>query len=140
MKNSLQIHQQIKAPRAEVFHAWTDLKIARTWSGPEGVELVVFDADLRVGGSYTLTMKIPDGSLMSAKGTYREIIPNQKIVYTWIWQTPDTEENLVVVEFKDQGQDTEIVLSVSGFSNPDEVDSNREGWASSLGRLAERFL
>ncbi len=143
MGNSFQIRQLVQAPRAVVYEAWSNLETARKWSCPEGVELPVFEADLRVGGHYNLTMRVPngtpDGMSMSAEGTYREIIPNEKIVYTWIWQTPETEENLVVVEFKDQGANTEITLSVSGFSDPDEVDSNRGGWTSSLSKLAKRF-
>jgi uncharacterized protein YndB with AHSA1/START domain len=138
MKNSFTIRQRIKAPLEMVYAAWADLKIARTWSCPEGCEILLFDADLHVGGSYRMTMKTP-GSEMSAYGKYREILPNRKIVYSWIWDTPDTEENLVTVEFSDRGPESEIVLTVSGFTAPDEVESNQEGWASSLGRLARKF-
>ena len=77
---------------------------------------------------------------LTGHGTYREIVPNQRLVYTWIWEVPDTEENLITVEFKDKGGDTEIVLTGEGFTAPDEVDSNAEGWAGSLAKLAKLFL
>jgi uncharacterized protein YndB with AHSA1/START domain len=138
MTNSFKIHQLVEAPRAKVYEAWSDLDISKKWSAPEGCHLSVFDADLRIGGKYRLTMVTPGGE-MSAYGVYREITAGQRIVYTWVWDVPDTEENLVTVEFHDKGKDTDVVLSVSGFTAPDEVESNQVGWASSLSKLAALF-
>jgi uncharacterized protein YndB with AHSA1/START domain len=66
-KSSLKIRKTIQASRAKVFRAWSDTKIAKTWSCPEGCELTLFKSNPKVGGKYQLTMKTPFGP-MSASG------------------------------------------------------------------------
>src|SRR2546425_5241971 len=57
-------------------------------------------------------MRAPDGPLHRVTGTYREVDPPNRLVYTWQWETtPGATETLVTVEFHDRAGRTEVVLT-----------------------------
>jgi uncharacterized protein YndB with AHSA1/START domain len=136
---SFKITKTIKAPRKKVYEAWTDLKAAKKWSVPEGCTITSLKSNFKVGGKYRLAMKTPYGP-MSNQGVYLEIVPNQKIVYTFIWEVEDTEENLIKIEFKVKGKDTQLVMTGSKFEIKDEAAGNKEGWSSCIEKLAALFV
>ncbi|MFZ6641905.1 SRPBCC family protein [Undibacterium sp. TC4M20W] len=71
----------LKAPRELVFTAFSEGDHLAKWWGPTGFTVVQSSMDLRVGGSYHLGMRGPDGSMMWAKFVYKEIIRPEKLVY-----------------------------------------------------------
>src|SRR4029453_8164005 len=78
-KPSLTLKRRINAPPAKVYQAWTDpAKIAR-WFGPQQVESVQAETDLRVGGCYRLIAHTEQGR-HEVGGIYREVKPNEKLV------------------------------------------------------------
>src|SRR5688572_11319038 len=70
------------APRRLVFEAWTKPELLRRWLGREGDELIVCDVDLRVGGSYRFVWRMREGGEMGMGGSYREVVPNERVVAT----------------------------------------------------------
>lgn len=68
------------APRELVFEAWTDPKHITQWWGPKGFTTRVTQLDLRPGGKWRYVMIGPDGTEYPATGTFREIIPPERIV------------------------------------------------------------
>lgn len=68
-----------------VFEAWTRAEIFRQWWVPKsfGIELLACEMDVRVGGGYRLEYPHPSGEgSMAFFGEYREVIPNERIVWT----------------------------------------------------------
>jgi uncharacterized protein YndB with AHSA1/START domain len=98
----VRITRIIDAPREEVFRAWTEPdQIRRGW-GPGEFSCPEAEVDLRPGGSYRLAMQPTAGDAFIVSGTYREVEPPVRLVYTWRWETgpaADGSESLVSVEF-----------------------------------------
>ncbi len=77
------ITREFNAPRALVYRAMTEPALIKRWLGAlEGWSFEVCDVDLRVGGEYRYLWRGPDGMAMGMRGTYREIVPNERIVQT----------------------------------------------------------
>jgi uncharacterized protein YndB with AHSA1/START domain len=93
--------------------------------------------DLRVGGRYRFGMRqVPAGDIFYLTGTYREVTPPERLVYTWRWENePDGAETLVTVEFHDRGAATEVVLLHEKFPNQHMRDEHNKGWSGCLDRL-----
>jgi uncharacterized protein YndB with AHSA1/START domain len=70
------------APRALVWKTWTDPELLKRWWGPKIFTAPVINVDLRVGGRYLYAMRSPDGKDFWSTGTYREIVPRERIVVT----------------------------------------------------------
>jgi uncharacterized protein YndB with AHSA1/START domain len=134
---TLRLVRRIPAARDRVFRAWTDPEVIRRWWVPfEGYSVPAAEVDLRVGGSYRLTMRSAKGEVFSLVGTYREVRPPHRLVYTWEWEGGPDGETVVTVEFRDLGEATEVVLTHAGFPGPPARDRHREGWNGVLDRLA----
>jgi len=83
----LSLTRTFSAPREKVFRAWTDPEELKKWWGPPGYSTPTADVDLRVGGAYRFgMMELPDGEVFYLAGTYREVRPPEKLVYTWNWE------------------------------------------------------
>lgn len=138
---SLEITRLIPAPREEVFRAWTEPDRLLAWACPEGATFEGVDVDLRVGGRYRFRMVGAEGERHTAHGVYREIVPPEKLVYTWDWEEAAARmgETLVTVRFQDLGESTEVVLVHERFPAPEATEGHAQGWASCLDRL-ERLL
>jgi uncharacterized protein YndB with AHSA1/START domain len=134
-ETSLQLRRRLPAPRDEVFRVWTQPEHIRRWSCPSGFSVVESQVDLRQGGSYRLGMKSPAGEVFTTIGVYREVQPPVRLVYTWRWDSPDSVETLVTVEFRDLGKETELLLRHERFSGAGPRDSHLGGWVGCLDSL-----
>lgn len=135
---SLTVRRTFAARRERVFRAWTDPESLRQWSCPVGMTVTEAEVDLRVGGAYRVAMLPSDkGEASVAYGTYREIHPPERLVYTWRWEGGEMGETLVTVEFRDLGSETEVVLVHEFFPAPDVRDLHNQGWAACMEHLAQ---
>lgn len=141
---ALQIARTFPAPREKVFRAWTDPEILKRWLAPtDEYTTSIPEWDLRVGGRYRLEMKYSDGNVYSVGGTYREIEPPDRLVYTWRWisgiEDPDFPETLVTVEFREAGDSTDVVMTHERLPDEKQRSEHEKGWNGCLDRLAEVF-
>ena len=82
-KDGLVLERIFDAPVELIWQMWTDPEHFKNWYGPTGFTVPVAEMDMRVGGKHLVCMASPDGSMkMWTTGTYTEIIPNQRLVYT----------------------------------------------------------
>lgn len=136
---SLRVTRVIKAPREQVFRAWTEPAQVVKWWAPEQFVEPTAEVELRVGGRFRLGMRPKDGLSFYAVGTFREVKPFERLVYTWRWDPPGpwgSEETLVTVEFKERGaRETEMILVHERFVSEEERDQHAQGWAGCLERL-----
>ena len=86
------ITREFDAPRELVFKAWTTPElVARWWSGERG-KVTSIDIDLRVGGTWRYVMEANEGFEVAFHGEYREIVPNERLVNTEVFEgMPDGE-------------------------------------------------
>jgi uncharacterized protein YndB with AHSA1/START domain len=75
------ISRVLDAPRDLVWKCFTDPAHMQNWWGPKGAKVVASKMDFRVGGTYHYGMKTPDGTAVWGRQIYREIVPQQRIVF-----------------------------------------------------------
>ncbi len=134
------VERTILASRQRVFQAWTDPLLMEKWFAPVPMQPVGIEAHVAVGGSYRIGMRSEDGTIYYVSGRYIEIVPPQRLVFTWAWLTdPPGVHSLVTVEFFEQGDSTRIVLTHERLPDAATRASHRHGWESCLERL-EQYL
>jgi len=138
-KPSLTLKRRLNAPPAKVFAAWTDPEKIKGWMGPGEVKTVMAQTDPRVGGHYRILMRAPSGEEHDVSGVYREVIANEKLVYTWAWKTMPERESLVTVQFKADGAGTLLTLTHEQFFDDEARDRHQGGWIGALDKL-ERYV
>src|SRR5918997_6534717 len=118
----LRLTRWFAAPRERVFEAWTDPALLRRWwAALQGWDTSVAEVDVRPQGRYRLSMS--DGERdYTVVGEYVEVRAPERLAYTWTWEgEPEemrgSERTLVVVEFAEDGDATEVVLTQSGFAD-----------------------
>jgi uncharacterized protein YndB with AHSA1/START domain len=137
---SLRLTRVFAAPPARVFRAWTDAEQMRHWFCPYDHWTVEAECDPRVGGAYRVAMHDPDtGTDHVARGTYREVRPPERLVFTWQLQgqQPPFPETLVTVEFRDLGGRTEVTLTHEALPTPEYRERHAHGWNGCLDRLGK---
>jgi len=127
---AVHLKQTFAAPREKVFRAWTEPEELKKWWGPAGSIVPHVEIDLQVGGSYRVGIQFPPEDVFYLSGTYREVQPPEKLVFTWRWERPDMDsgESLVTVEFHDLGNSTVVALTHEKFPNRDIADHHNQGW------------
>ena len=149
----LQLTRVFDAPRELVFKAWTEANQFRQWFGAaacDGASLQGVKVDARVGGKYRLQVRRPDGEYFTTAGTYREVNPPERLVFTWAFEKDgsgdefgevEPPEMLVTVELKALGQRTELTLTHEKFASVESRDRHEQGWTrclESLGKFTGR--
>jgi uncharacterized protein YndB with AHSA1/START domain len=92
----IRITREFDAPRHLVWRAWTEAELVRRWwSGRRGA-MTVCEVDLRVGGAYRFVLIATGGFEVAFHGEYREIVPEERLVYTEVFEgAPQTGEPAV---------------------------------------------
>jgi uncharacterized protein YndB with AHSA1/START domain len=140
-ENSLQLTRTFAAPRDRVFRAWTDAREFAQWFHPSSdYKTVITRLDLRVGGKYSVEMHPKEGNIHRISGTYEEILPPEKLSFTWRLQHDETAtETLVTVVFKDLGNSTEVSLTHKNLLTAESREKHNQGWVGCFGQL-ESYL
>ena len=80
------ITREFAAPKHLVYKAWTTPELVKRWWSSEYGDMTVADIDLRVGGRWRYVMVREDGFEVAFHGEYREIVPNERIVSTEVYE------------------------------------------------------
>lgn len=101
-------------PRELLYEAWTKPEHVRQWWGCDESSVTICAIDFRVGGAWRLAIRMPDGSDHLFHGTYREIVPNCRLVYTECYDRPEvgSPQWLTTVTFEDAKEGTLLTHSV----------------------------
>lgn len=137
--STLRLRHRFEATPERVFAAWTKPEALRLWWCPAGWRPARIDVDLRPGGGYRLSMNRDNGmQLVTVHGSFLEIEPARRLVYTWRWDGvfPDMPETIVTVEFRAVTDGTEITLLQEVLELP-MCTRQLSGWLAACGRLAE---
>lgn len=139
--HDLTIVRTFDAPRELVFRLWTDPTHAVRWMGPRDYPAAVFEQDVRVGGKWRGCLRAgpeaqgPQGDLWQG-GEFREIVPNEKLVFTFQWDGGPETVVTVILSDTDDGR-TRMVFHQTPFDTAPTRDGHGLGWNSSFDRLAE---
>ena len=86
------ITREFDAPKELVYKAWTTPELVKRWWHANRGEMTACEIDLRVGGGWRYVMVTKDGFEVGFHGEYREIVPNERLVSTEVYEgMPDGE-------------------------------------------------
>jgi uncharacterized protein YndB with AHSA1/START domain len=119
---SLTLTRRLRARPEKVYAAWTQAAQLAQWFGPPSMkpDTLTAELDVRVGGRYRLSFTRDDGEYFEAGGTYREVVPNEKLVFTWAWHSTPERESL---------------FHHAQFFDETARDNHQRGWSSFFDKL-----
>ncbi len=109
------------------------------WWGASDAASRTAEADVRVGGRFHVGFRGNDGGQHDVSGTYREIVPGEKLVFSWAWRTTPERESQVTVHLKADGGGTILTLTHEQFFDEKARDDHRIGWGLALDNLESIF-
>lgn len=148
------ITRTFTAPRALVFQAWSSADRLRRWYAPNGCDLTTCDTDFRPGGALRLCIRTPQGYECWCRGTYQEIVANERVVFSL--ENTDADGNplapgangmdpewptktVVTVTFNDEGAATRMTLHQSASERVAKRTGAHPGWLSICDRLEQHL-
>ena len=129
------ITREFDAPKHLVYKAWTTPELVKRWWHAKRGEMTVAEIDLRVGGKWRYVMVTADGFEVGFHGEYREIVPNERIVTTEIYEglpegVPEEEaatvDTATFTEVDGRTTLTILVQATSKVSRDAIIDSGME--------------
>jgi uncharacterized protein YndB with AHSA1/START domain len=103
------VTRTVNAPAHLVYEAWTKADLFKRWWVPKsyGLSLHSCELDVRVGGQYRLAF-LHEGSKMEFFGTYTEVTPNSRLV--WTNDEGDAGQTITTVTFEELDGSTIVVV------------------------------
>lgn len=149
-ERTITLSRTFNAPVAAVYRLWTEARYMRQWWGIEGSTAPVCELDVRPGGAWRIDMRTESGAVYRNSGTYLEVEPHEKLVFTSDpdpetseWQGEPPQRSIHTVLFAGQGARTQVKLIIEFATAADRDRMVRfgmpEGIEQGLDRL-ERLL
>lgn len=138
---SLTLKRRLNARPEKVYAAWTNAAQLMRWFGPAETapDSVSAEMDVRVGGRYRVGFKTVDGEYHQVGGTYREVVPNERLVFSWAWHSTPERESQVTVTLKPDGDGTMLTLHHEKFFDEAARIGHERGWTGTLAKLEAYF-
>jgi uncharacterized protein YndB with AHSA1/START domain len=139
MPSTIRLHRVFKAPPERVYRAFLDPEAMVKWLPPHGFTAKVHQIDARVGGSYKMSFKnFTTGNGHSFGGKYLELVPNERIVHTDVFDNPGLPGTMTVtITFKKVFCGTEVNITQEGVPDAIPAEACYLGWQESLILLAQ---
>jgi uncharacterized protein YndB with AHSA1/START domain len=133
---SLTFTRRLKASPAKVYSAWTDPEKIVRWFGradlkPETMRAAI---DARVGGRYRVSFDT-ESEYYEVGGVYREVVPNERLVFSWAWHSTPERESLVTVTLKPDGDGTLLTVHHAQLFDDAAREGHERGWLGALDKL-----
>jgi uncharacterized protein YndB with AHSA1/START domain len=139
---SITLTRIFDAPRPLVFACWTKKEHLDKWCAPRGFTIQDSHAVFSVGGEWRCLMIAPDGEKFPVGGVYHQIIPNELLVMSHIWEeeegTPE-HKTILTVRFADEGKKTRVTLEQSIFKSVESREGHLVGWTEAFDILGEHL-
>jgi uncharacterized protein YndB with AHSA1/START domain len=132
----LRITRRYPASPEKVWRAWTDPQALSAWFGPgEANSVLVADLDVRPGGKYRIRFRTPDGEEHEVGGSYEEVIPRRKLVFSWAWHSTPERVSRVTVELRPDAGGTVLELLHDRFVDAQARANHERGWTGAFAKL-----
>jgi serine/threonine protein kinase len=138
--STIRLSKTIPAPLERVFETWIDPTGMFDWYAPtDDFTTPIAEVDLRVNGTYRIGMQ--KDVLHVVSGQYCRIEPPTLLSFTWAWELPrpDVQETQVTLEFRPNGEFTDLTLTHERFRDEVQRNGHAEGWTGCLNRLARKL-
>ena len=110
------ITREFDAPKHLVYKAWTTPELVKRWWNAKRGEVTIADIDLRVGGTWRWVMVTDGGFEVAFHGEYRELVPNERIVTTEVYEGMPDAAALNTLTYTEEDGRTTITLLVDHSS------------------------
>jgi uncharacterized protein YndB with AHSA1/START domain len=136
--NTVRLHRVLAAPPEKVYRAFLDADALARWLPPNGFTCKVHHLDAKVGGKFRMHFtNFTSGKSHAFGGEYLELVPNQRIRYTDVFDDPNLPGEMhVTVELKAVSCGTDLHIEQSGIPSVIPVEACYLGWQQSLAHLA----
>jgi uncharacterized protein YndB with AHSA1/START domain len=135
------ITRRIAVPPERVFQAFVDPELLVKWQFPaRSIRLEVASFEARPNGAYRFRFHNEDGSVDAVSGTFREVVPPKRLVFTWTWDTTDPDggvETQVSVDLSPDTDGTRVHVTHERLPTATSRRRHEQGWTGALGHLAE---
>jgi uncharacterized protein YndB with AHSA1/START domain len=138
-ERELVVTRTVDAPARLVFDAWSKAELFKQWWVPKSVGLTLLscEMDVRVGGKYRLVFSHPAApEPMAFFGTYREVIPGARIV--WTNEEGGEAEQVSIVTFEEKAGKTLVVMTEL-YASKEALDAAIESGSSGADAMPEAF-
>lgn len=134
---TLVVEKRVRAPIERVFEAWTTASQLIAWWGPDDVVCIGATIDLRVGGHYRIGNQLADGQVIWISGTYEDIMPPNRLVFSWSIDqgAPSTERVTVNLQSSGDGTATQITVTHERIRDIKAREGHAVGWTGCLDGL-----
>jgi uncharacterized protein YndB with AHSA1/START domain len=138
---SLTLKRRLHAAPAKVWAAWTDPEKIVRWFEPAQTKdgSVRAELEVRIGGRFRVSFSTEDGEYHQVGGIYREVVPNERLVFSWAWHSTPERESLVTVSLRPDGAGTLLTLHHEQLFDQAAADGHNNGWTGSLDKL-EKYV
>jgi uncharacterized protein YndB with AHSA1/START domain len=136
---SLTLKRRLNASPEKVYAAFTEPTHLTQWFGPEGGVVERAELNVRPGGRYTIVFRTQDGEQHQISGVYKEVVPNEKLAFTWAWRSTPERESYVTVMIKSDGPGCTLTLVHEKFFDEAARDRHNTGWIGALNKLEKLF-
>ena len=139
MPNTIQIHRVLRCPPARLFKAFVNAAALAKWLPPFGFTCTVHEFDFRVGGKFRMSFtNHTNDSSHSFGGEYLEIVPNELLRYTDVFDDPNLTGIInVTITLKEVLCGTELRVTQEGIPDVIPTEMCHLGWQESLIQLAQ---
>ncbi|HZQ47882.1 MAG TPA: SRPBCC family protein [Verrucomicrobiae bacterium] len=140
--NTIRLHRVLRAPAERIYKAFLDPDAMAKWLPPNGFTCKVHHMDARVGGTYQMSFtNFTSGKSHGFGGTYVELVPGERIVYTDKFDDPNLPGQMrATITLKKVTCGTELSIVQEGVPAMIPAEMCYLGWQESLillGKLVE---
>jgi uncharacterized protein YndB with AHSA1/START domain len=137
MPNTIRLHRVIAAKPGKVYRAFLEPDAVASWLPPYGYLCTVHEMDAKVGGRHRMSFRnFTTGHGHSFGGTYVELVPGERLVYTDSFDDSNLPgEMRVTVTLKAVSVGTEINIEQQGVPDVIPPEACYLGWQDSLDKL-----
>jgi len=137
--NTIRLHRVVRSTPEKLYRAFLEPDALARWIAPYGFLAKVHHLDAKVGGTFRMSFtNFGTGHTHSFGGKYLELVPNEKLCYTDVFDDPNLPgEMTVTVNLKKVICGTEVNIEQSGVPAVIPAEMCYLGWQESLSQLAQ---
>lgn len=142
--HELILNRLLDAPADKLFRCWTTPELLKQWFAPKPYTTPVAEIDVRPGGASNIIMRSPEGQEIPCPGTYLEVIPNRKLVFSDAfigdWVPREGYPFMVAtITFEPEGDKTRYIAVVRHWSDAEKKKHEEMGFHKGWGQCAEQL-
>ncbi|KRW94657.1 SRPBCC family protein [Paracoccus sp. MKU1] len=139
MPHTIRLHRVIAAKPEKLYRAFLEPDAVASWLPPYGFLCTVHELEAKVGGQHRMSFRnFTTGDSHAFGGSYLELIPDRRLVYTDRFDDPNLPgEMTVTMDLKQVSVGTEVNIEQQGVPDLIPAEACYLGWQDSLHKLAK---